>query len=98
MLGLPFHMDGRPGELTGRVQRLGEWIRLEFGIPVAYLDERLTTEAASELLREAPLRVRQDRGARDRMAAQVILREFMAQGCPFPDPPAPGPGRKQEDA
>jgi putative holliday junction resolvase len=82
VLGLPRHMDGRPGELVPRVRRLGEWIRTEFGVRVAYADERLTSEEAGELLLEAPRRVRMEKGARDRMAAQLILRDFLAAGCP----------------
>lgn len=83
VLGMPYHMDGRPGDLAPRVRRLGEWIAREMGIPVAYQDERLTSEEAADLLREAPPKVRQARGSRDCLAAQLILREFLAAGCPF---------------
>jgi putative holliday junction resolvase len=84
VIGFPLHMDGRPGELAGRVQRLGEWISIEFGIPVAYWDERQTTSEAIDMLAEAPWRKRTEKGARDRLAAQLILRDFLASGCPFP--------------
>ena len=83
VLGLPLHADGRPGDLAGRVRRLAEWIRRELELPVALLDERLTTFEAQDQLKEAPRRVRRRREERDRMAAQVILREFLAAGCPF---------------
>jgi putative Holliday junction resolvase len=88
VLGLPFHADDRPGVLTKRVERLGGWILARFGVPVAFLDERLTSFAAEELRDEAG-GARRDRGGRrdkglvDRLAAQVILREFLAAGCPF---------------
>ena len=82
VLGLPFHVDGRPGALAGRVERLGGWIAAQFGVPVAYLDERLTTFAAEEL-RDDLHGSRRDKGLMDRLAAQVILREFLAAGCPF---------------
>lgn len=84
VLGLPLHMDGRPGDLVARVRRLGEWIHLEFGVPVACWDERLTTHAAAGLLEEASRSRRRDKGMRDRVAAQVLLRDFLAAGCPFP--------------
>lgn len=86
VIGMPFHEDGRPGDLAATVRRLGEWIAITFNVPVAYQDERLTTEEAIDLLREAPKRVRSGKGARDRLAAQLILREFLAAGCPFPQP------------
>jgi putative Holliday junction resolvase len=76
-------MDGRPGDLAARVRRLAEWIQAEFQVPVALLDERLTTCAAEELRREAggPRRARP--GELDRLAAQVLLREFLAAGGRF---------------
>lgn len=83
VLGLPFHADGRPGSLADRVERLAEWIRTEFAVPVALLDERLTSFAAEELRHETG-GSRRDKGLVDRLAAQVILREFLAEGCPFP--------------
>jgi putative holliday junction resolvase len=84
VLGLPFHADGRPGSLVGRVERLADWIRTQFAVPVALLDERLTSFAAEELLAQAG-GSRRDKGLVDRLAAQVILREFLAGGCRFPD-------------
>jgi putative holliday junction resolvase len=87
VLGLPLHMDGRPGDLASRVRRLGEWIREELAIPVAYLDERLSSVEAEQMLRDAKRSVRREKGARDRLAAQILLREFLQAGCPFLDPP-----------
>ena len=84
VLGLPLHLDGRPGELAGRARRLADWIRRDLELPVALLDERLTTFAAEGELSAAPARIRRDPRARDRMAAQILLREFLAAGCPFP--------------
>lgn len=91
VLGLPFHADGRPGVLTERVRRLGGWIGARFGVPVAYLDERLTSFAAEELRDEVGA-ARRDKGIVDRLAAQVILREFLAAGCPFPRTATPAEG------
>jgi len=85
VIGLPFHTSGRPGDLAATVRRLGQWITGTFGVPVAYQDERFTTEEAAGLIREAPRRVRSEKGVRDRLAAQIILREFLAAGCPFRD-------------
>ena len=103
VLGLPFHADGRPGVLARRVERLGSWILTRFGVPVAFLDERLTSFAAEELREEAE-GARRDRGARrdkglvDRLAAQVILREFLAAGCPFACPEKPTAKSTEERA
>jgi putative holliday junction resolvase len=86
VLGLPLHTDGRRGSLAGRIERLGGWILARFGVPVAFLDERLTSFAAEEL-RDEVGGSRRDKGLVDQLAAQVILREFLAAGCPFSGPP-----------
>lgn len=83
VLGYPRHLDGRPGDLTPRIAALGEWIGGELGLPVAYWDERWTSLEAERLLRDAPRRVRRDKGVRDRIAAQRILQSFLDAGCPF---------------
>jgi putative Holliday junction resolvase len=90
VLGLPFHADGRPGSLAGRIERLAAWIGDRFSIPVALQDERLTSVAAAELLEEAG-GPRRDKKRVDQLAAQVILREFLAEGCPFPSTPRVAP-------
>lgn len=83
VIGLPMHMDGRPGGLAPRALRLAAWIRETLRLPVSLRDERLTTFEAEEMLKESDRRVRRDRGVRDRLAAQILLREFLAEGCPF---------------
>jgi hypothetical protein len=70
---------------------------------VAFLDERLTSFAAEELRDEAggarwdgvarrDSVARRDKGLVDRLAAQVILREFLAAGCPFSSSERPAKG------
>lgn len=83
VLGLPRHLDGRPGDLWDEVLTLGRWIANALRIPVAYWDERWTTVAAERALSEAPRRVRRDKGTKDRVAAQLILQAFLDGGCPF---------------
>ena len=85
VLGLPLHQDGRPGDLAGTAQRLGDWIRKELKLPVAYWDERLTTWEAAQVLLPGKRSRRREKGALDQMAAQLILREFLQAGCPFPE-------------
>jgi len=84
VLGFPLHENGSPGELAGTARRLGAWIRSELNLPVAYWDERLTSWEASEMLQEGKKSRRREKGAVDQVAAQLILREFLQAGCPFP--------------
>lgn len=91
VLGLPRHLDGRPGDLFEEVQRFGRWIEAELNLPVAYWDERWTSVAAERALLIAPRRVRRDKGAVDRKAAELMLQSFLDGGCPFERLRAPAP-------
>jgi putative Holliday junction resolvase len=47
------------------------------GLVLEYVDERLTTKAAEELLRESGFRGLEARALRDSWSALVILREWL---------------------
>ena len=83
VLGLPRHLDGRPGDLWDDVLKFGRWLAEETGLPVAYWDERWSSVAAERALLDAPRRVRRDKGAVDRKAAELMLQSFLDGGCPF---------------
>jgi putative Holliday junction resolvase len=90
VLGVPQRDDGSVGGPAAEILALGKWIEQELGLPVAYLDESLTTLEAGRLLRDAPKRVRRDRAKRDEMAARILLQEFLDGGCRFENHPRPG--------
>jgi putative Holliday junction resolvase len=46
VVGVPFHPDGAPHEMTRRAQRFGRQLNGRFGLPVAEVDERYTTTEA----------------------------------------------------
>ena len=46
VVGLPMNMDGSPSTETKRAQRLGQHLGQRYDLPVAYVDERLTTREA----------------------------------------------------
>ncbi len=76
LVGLPLNMDGSEGASAARARKLGEALA-GGGFAVRYLDERLTSEAARDFLRErgetrpAPERV-------DQAAALLLLEEHLA--------------------
>ena len=70
VVGLPVHADGTPHAMTQRARRFGEELHVRFAIPVAYADERYTSELASAALAG---RGRAGRAERDQTAAQIIL-------------------------
>lgn len=46
VVGLPLNMDGSSSKETKHAQRLGQHLGNRFDLPVAYMDERLTTREA----------------------------------------------------
>lgn len=71
VVGLPVHMDGTEHANTRRAREFGRRIAARFALPVAFADERLSTD---EVRRENP------RAAdRDAEAAAIILRDWLRQ-------------------
>lgn len=75
--GLPLHMDGSEGERAAAVRAFGDSLAAEFGLPVHYWDERLSTRAAERALLEADLSRRKRRQRIDQQAAVLILQGFL---------------------
>jgi putative Holliday junction resolvase len=81
VVGVASHADGAPHE-TGRLaQRFGQRLHGRFSLPVAYVDERLTSQAADTALREAGLSGEQRDGRLDSAAAAEILRTWFTGAC-----------------
>ncbi len=78
VVGLPLRTDGTLGPEAEAVLSLVEALRAR-GVEVALLDERYTTKAAWARLREAPKRLRQDKGKLDELSAVVLLEGYLAQ-------------------
>jgi putative Holliday junction resolvase len=83
LVGWPVHIDGTPGPRAAEVQRFAAALARRFpAVAVIRYDERLTTKAAEELLREAGHRGRDARARRDSWSALVLLRDWLASGEP----------------
>lgn len=79
VVGLPLSLNGEPHELTRRCQRFANQLAGRFGLPVALMDERLTSVEAEARLAEAGVRGRHVRAAIDSLAAQQILDDYFAR-------------------
>lgn len=77
VLGLPLNMNGSEGAKVEEVQRLGAQIAETTGLPVDYMDERLTTVAAHRVLIEGGTRRKKRKGVVDKLAAVLILQSWM---------------------
>src|SRR4051812_12359996 len=64
VVGLPMHADGTPHAMTSRVEQFARALESHFGVPVARVDERWTTQVAQDRLNRER-RGRQGRTHRD---------------------------------
>jgi putative Holliday junction resolvase len=55
----------------------GKWLGQLTGLPVAWFDERFTTSAAEELIRDANLTSKKRKALKDKLAAQILLTAFL---------------------
>jgi putative Holliday junction resolvase len=74
VVGLPVHADGTPHAMTSRARRFASELERRFGLPVALVDERWTTQVAGDSLRGAG---RTGRAERDETAAAIILQAWL---------------------
>jgi len=82
VVGLPLHMDGSEGEQAAKARAFGEALGARTGLPVEFLDERLTTVEANRVLREAGLREQKKRRVRDQLSAVLILQAWLDSNRP----------------
>ena len=75
VVGLPLHADGSPHAMTERARRFARELGERFGLPVALIDERWTTQVAQDRLNRNRAG-RSGRAHRDEIAAQVILQAY----------------------
>ena len=76
VVGLPSHADGTEHEMSRLARRFAQRLEGRFGIPAAFVDERLTSVAAESRLRESGTRPDRIAGALDAAAAQEILQAY----------------------
>ena len=79
LCGLPRNMDGSEGFQAEKVRAFAEKLR-EAGLEVAFQDERLSTVAAHQALIEGGMRREERKHTVDKVAAAVILQQFLDGG------------------
>lgn len=91
VVGLPYTLDGQIGRQAKKIQRLARRLSVALGLPVEFVDERLTSfDAEQRLLAEGQSPSRH-RASIDRKAAAIILQQWLDERR-APDPlPVPSP-------
>jgi putative holliday junction resolvase len=77
VLGLPYTMDGNLGSQAKQVQKFARRVAAVIELPIEYVDERLTSYAAEEMMKAANISVSQNKATIDRIAAAVILQQWL---------------------
>ncbi len=79
VIGLPLRLDGSEGAAAADARRIARNLNLSLDLPVWMQDERLTSRAAEESLRNSGLKNDDIKERVDGEAAALILREFIDQ-------------------
>jgi putative Holliday junction resolvase len=77
LVGLPRHMDGRPGEMAEEILALARALAEALGARVATWDERLSTVEAERVLIQADMSRKRRRRVVDKVAASIILQAYL---------------------
>ncbi|WP_225885307.1 Holliday junction resolvase RuvX [Leptolyngbya sp. KIOST-1] len=77
VVGLPLTMDGEEGAQARQVRRLAGGLAQALNLPVVYVDERLSSVEAEQLMRSAGQSIAQEKALIDRKAAAIILQRWL---------------------
>ncbi|MFO0933435.1 MAG: Holliday junction resolvase RuvX [Planctomycetota bacterium] len=79
VVGLPLHADGRPSEMSAEARAFGDALGRALGVPVAYVDEGLSSWAAEDDLRAGGGSLEKARkgGLVDQRVAMGLLRTWL---------------------
>ncbi|MGF6495825.1 putative Holliday junction resolvase [Luteibacter sp. 621] len=82
VVGLPLDNEGKEQPMTRTARRFAETLAERYGIPVAFADERMSSQEAARRFaaaRAAGTRKRSDAKSIDAEAAAVILESYLLQ-------------------
>ncbi len=77
VVGLPLSLEGAECDMTRRARRFGRQLEARFALPVAMIDERLSSASAEELLASVGRKRRTHKHESHALAAQIILQGFL---------------------
>ena len=77
IVGLPLRLDGSEGDAARRVRQFAQALARSARVHVRLWDERLSTVAAQNSLRQQGVRSAQQRSMIDQVAATLLLQSFL---------------------
>lgn len=95
IVGLPIDLDGNDQAITRHARHFAQQLRTRYGVPVHLCDERMSSRAADDEIRNARADGRKTRrvqkGERDGVAARLILEQWLNDPTARVAPPAAAP-------
>ncbi|MEL6385342.1 MAG: Holliday junction resolvase RuvX [Cyanobacteria bacterium J06626_18] len=91
VVGLPYTMSGEVGKQARWVQSFAERLSRALHLPIEYVDERLTSFQAEQMMLAEGTSPSRNKGMIDRKAAAIILQQWLDQRTHQPSPPLPNP-------
>jgi putative pre-16S rRNA nuclease len=79
VIGLPTGLGGSEGNSALAARELGEELSAATGLPVIFHDERFTSRMAESSLLESGMKRRDRREKVDKVAAAIILQDYLDQ-------------------
>jgi putative holliday junction resolvase len=77
VIGLPYTMDGTIGFQAKQTQKFARSLSQALDLPIVYVDERLTSYQAEQLLHAEGISPSRHKGLIDRKAAALILQQWL---------------------
>ena len=79
VIGDPLRMDGSSGTMAEKTRVFAAWLGKAVGKSIAFMDERLTTRQALNVLRGEKLSGKKKKEWEDQIAAVIILSTYLEQ-------------------
>lgn len=77
VVGLPIHLSGDESEKSREARKFAQWLSNVTGLPFCFQDERFTSFQAERMLTEAAMTKKQRLERMDKLAAQILLQNFL---------------------
>ena len=77
VIGLPLQMNGQEGIESGRAREFADQLAELTDVPIAFMDERLTSVEADRMMQAAGIKREKRRANIDARAAAIILQTYL---------------------
>ena len=77
VVGMPFNMDGSKGKIAKEVENFTKKLKNSINIPLESQDERLSSFAANENLKEAGIKAKKSKMFVHKESARILLEEYI---------------------